>query len=286
MTTRVLAASLALVLASCGGAEDFVADDASEDTGIDTGTDTAVDTGTDTAVDTGTDTETDTGPDAPPGECGNGTREPGEECDDGNDEPGDGCENDCTWTCERNWECADEDFCTSDVCNPSTHVCEHASIDCSDTDDCTVDGCDPSSGCTHEPLPRWYRDEDLDGYGRSTDWVCANVPPEGRVAAGGDCCDTLDDVNPGVTAWFTTYYYCGSTYGGYDYDCNGTAEQRWTARGGCSMSGGSCTATVGWDTTGWIPTCGYVSNWIVTCTMDTSGGCVPGEVVERRQECR
>ena len=279
-----------LVLTACGSAVEFSGGDADAgDVAADHATDVPADVPADGEPDGGGDPPGDPGPDVHtdggPSECGNGETESGEACDDGNDVDGDGCDNDCTWTCERNWECADEDFCTSDVCDVPTHTCSHASIDCSDTDDCTVDGCDPASGCTHERLPDWYRDEDDDGHGLFSDRVCAESAPEGYVASSDDCCDIYFDVNPGVTGWFSEGYYCGSTFSGYDYDCSGTAERRWWALGSCAHSGGGCVATVGWESSSWVPTCGYTWDWIGSCFMDSStGACLPA-TTERTQQC-
>jgi hypothetical protein len=149
-----------LVLGGCGGAERFTTSDSDggPDTHADTRLDTTGDPTPDVPPDTGPDGVGDGPPDTPYPDCGDGVAE-------GSDIPGDGCENGCTWTCERNRECADEDFCTSDVCNVATHVCEHNPIDCTDTDDCTVDGCDPATGCTHERLPDWFRPAAAPGTG-------------------------------------------------------------------------------------------------------------------------
>jgi cysteine-rich repeat protein len=60
--------------------------------------------------------------------CGNGTLEGGEECDDGNRVPGDGCENDCTFTCHSNFDCADAEICNGEeTCDVPTHICRPAS---------------------------------------------------------------------------------------------------------------------------------------------------------------
>ena len=45
--------------------------------------------------------------------CGDGFADParGEDCDDGNTTDGDGCDNDCTFTCSADADCADADVC-------------------------------------------------------------------------------------------------------------------------------------------------------------------------------
>jgi cysteine-rich repeat protein len=48
----------------------------------------------------------------------------GEQCDDANTTTGDGCEADCTFTCETDPECDDDDECSgTETCNTGTHVC-------------------------------------------------------------------------------------------------------------------------------------------------------------------
>jgi len=91
----------------------------SDDEGVDSEEGLDDDDGTQDDVDV-TDLEWD---DAP-GQCGNGRVETGEECDDGNDVEGDGCDNDCTFSCREDWECADPDICNGrETCSPDTHTC-------------------------------------------------------------------------------------------------------------------------------------------------------------------
>jgi cysteine-rich repeat protein len=275
--------SVLFLTGACGSSVDFKGGDG--DAGHDVLADHQVDAVPDAEPDPGVDPEEDVETDSPGPDCGNGEMDAGEECDDGNDVDGDGCDNDCTWSCERNWECADDDFCTSDVCDVGSHSCTHAAIDCSDTDDCTVDGCDPASGCTHERLPNWYRDGDDDGYGVFSDRQCAATAPEGYVADSGDCCDSDEDAYPGQTAWFTETTACGTGYSGFDYDCSGYSERRWTTMGSCAHSGGGCVVTEGW-TGSYAPYCGYGGTWISSCVMDgMTGVCVVDTSYERQQEC-
>jgi cysteine-rich repeat protein len=280
----VLATILALPALGCGSSLMFEGGDA--DAGPDTHHDAAPDTAPDTRVDTAVDPEPDVEPDGPTSECGNGATEAGEDCDDGNGTDGDGCDTDCTWSCTRNWECADEDHCTSDVCEMSTHTCSHGTLDCTDTDECTIDGCNPASGCTHERMPNWYRDEDTDGYGDHGDVRCANTAPEGYVDNDDDCCDTDGDIHPGVTSWFTERSYCTSTYGNFDYNCDGTDERHWSGIGSCADTGGSCVLTAGWESSTSGPPCGYTWNWLTACTRDSTTGTCLATMVERTQECR
>jgi len=60
--------------------------------------------------------------------CGDGfvDAEGGEECEDGNTTSRDGCENDCTFTCLSDPDCADTHVCTVDRCDLATHTCSNA----------------------------------------------------------------------------------------------------------------------------------------------------------------
>ena len=278
---------LALSLASCGGTQKFVGDDPDGSPDVVSDVTHEADVAADPGIDVEPDGEPDVSPDGPGSDCGNGVPEAGEDCDDGNGVDGDGCDNDCTWSCERNWECADEDFCTSDVCDTVSHTCTHEAIDCTDTDDCTVDGCDPGSGCTHERMPDWYRDADGDSYGDASEVRCATSAPEGHTDNDDDCRDTNPDINPGVTSWFTERHYCTSTYGNFDYNCDGTDERRWSGIGSCaSSSGGACVATPGWESSTSGPPCGYTWRWITACHFDSMTGECVATTMDRTQECR
>jgi hypothetical protein len=62
----------------------------------------------------------------------------------------------------------------------------------------------------------WFRDADGDGYGSdsNTTTTCQATPPQGYVAAGGDCDDTDATRSPGAT----------ETCDGVDQDCDGTPD--------------------------------------------------------------
>jgi cysteine-rich repeat protein len=56
--------------------------------------------------------------------CGDGEVNGEDECDDGNGTSGDGCENDCTFSCTADVECADENLCNGDeLCADDTRAC-------------------------------------------------------------------------------------------------------------------------------------------------------------------
>jgi hypothetical protein len=132
----------------------------------------------------------------------------------------------------------------------------------------------------------WYHDGDSDGYGDPTDTVCRETCPEGYVGNDDDCCDSIADVNPAQTSFFDTAYSCGGLTDSFDYNCDGTEEQRWTTMGSCSTgSDGSCVGTEGWHGST-PPDCGVNHYWMGTCSRSSGGtGCTAPSTM-RVQECR
>ena len=87
-------------------------------------------------------------------------------------------------------------------------------------EDTEPDGDDP---CDY--YPTWYRDMDMDGWGRDDEVVCFPTQPEGYVDRGGDCCDQRHEVHPGVTEWQAEPYVCPDE--SWDWNCDGVDEIRW-----------------------------------------------------------
>lgn len=81
---------------------------------------------------------------------------------------------------------------------------------------------DTEDPCVYYPM--WYRDQDMDGWGRDDLTVCFPTQPEGYVASGGDCCDVRPEVHPGVEEWADEPYTCPDE--SWDYDCDGDEELR------------------------------------------------------------
>jgi hypothetical protein len=74
--------------------------------------------------------------------------------------------------------------------NPSAdEICNGIDDDCDDDIDTDDSSLDPA-------LATWYLDGDGDGFGRDDRVEFSCDPPTGYVAAGGDCNDALDEVNP------------------------------------------------------------------------------------------
>lgn len=91
-------------------------------------------------------------------------------------------------------------------------------------EDIPVDtGPDTEDPCLY--YPTWYRDQDMDSYGRDDLTVCFPTQPEGYVDRGGDCCDARYDVHPDVTEWHAEPYNCPVE--SWDWNCDGTEEIRW-----------------------------------------------------------
>lgn len=135
--------------------------------------------------------------------CGDESVEGTEECDDGNQVSGDGCEPTCTYTCEEDGECDDNNVCNgAETCDVEMHACvAGTALECDGKDECTQGSCDPERGCQLVPV-----DADGDGY-----------PPD-SLACGSDCDDTRADVNPGQVE------LCDEV----DQDCDGDPQPRQT----------------------------------------------------------
>jgi len=69
-----------------------------------------------------------------------GHEEPSRDSDD-DDEACDACD------CDD--DCRDDDHCTTDTCDISSHECVHEATKCDDYNMCTTDSCDETTGCIH-----------------------------------------------------------------------------------------------------------------------------------------
>lgn len=205
--------------------------------------------------------------------------------------------------------CNDGDACTTgDAC--AAGVCVGIPRDCDDGNPCTDDACDAATGCRHaantaacddgDPcsapdvcsggvcdgasrLPAWYPDADADTFGdRDATPTCAAAAPSGHVVDHTDCCDANAAVHPRQTAWFVDSYLCaGGATASWDYDCDGVEELRHTTTGGgCTRSGSSCVATLGWVGS-IVRACGSGGSFVTACDAD----CRPVQAWTA-QECR
>lgn len=114
--------------------------------------------------------------------CGDMVTEGVEECDDGNQVSGDGCEPTCTFSCDENADCDDNDVCNGvETCDTEQHLCVMGEAPaCDAKDECHQGTCDPLLGCQETLI-----DADGDRYAPIME------------TCGDDCDDTRADVNPG-----------------------------------------------------------------------------------------
>jgi hypothetical protein len=169
------------------------------------------------------------------------------------------------------------------------------SSDCNDSSDAAYPGrteecdgfdndCDGSVdeagavGCT-----TYYYDYDSDAYGRSSPSRCT-CEPSGRYTAtvGTDCYDANALAYPGATP----YYAVERGDDSFDYNCDGTETQRYTANWTCTLYVPYvyCTSTDGWSTSS-DPACGATGWWNTGCTpLGTS--CTYESRSSRTQTCR
>jgi cysteine-rich repeat protein len=114
--------------------------------------------------------------------CGDMAVEGVEECDDGNQVSGDGCEPTCTFSCNEDADCTDNDVCNGvETCDAEQHSCVVGEVpSCDAQDECHQGTCDPVLGCQETLI-----DGDGDRYAPMMD------------TCGEDCDDTRADINPG-----------------------------------------------------------------------------------------
>jgi hypothetical protein len=133
------------------------------------------------------------------------------------------------------------------------------------------DNCSGLYGC--------YYDADNDGFSRndsavrddSIDNACTGSGEGRSTEPRTDCCDTDLDVRPTQATFFDTATNCG----GYDYNCDGTATQLWTALdGSCFGTISTCgdTFTEGWSGST-IPACGVSRTYNTDCYHMGAAGC-------------
>jgi hypothetical protein len=127
----------------------------------------------------------------------------------------------------------DSDFCPAD-----TRTCD-ASGACKLKDQ---QACATPADCAGGVCPTFYPDADMDTYGDETATLangkakgfCGGAAPGGWVTSNTDCCDagdTMKQVNPGQTGWFTAAGPCGIQF---DYDCDGMMTPQFPAGGECT----------------------------------------------------
>jgi len=223
-----------------------------------------------------------------------GVVEAGEECDDGNCVDGDGCDHDQTFSCHVDTDCADDNACTTEACEPTStgRACAvtFTSDPCDDGDPCTTgDHCAEGACVPVETAVRWYLDADGDGWGDPDTWSCDPDPTRRWVDNHGDCCDRLSDVRPDQISFFGAAYACTPGVSQWDYDCDGLLEPQLLGCVVCATSpDGSCATTPGWmrevGTECEAPFCGESGSYVTACA-NLGGACQPSVLADTVQPC-
>ena len=158
--------------------------------------------------------------------CGDEKTESGEDCDDGkNGDDDDGCTDECVFSCVKNLDCDDLDACNGgEICDAELHRCVSGTpITCDDANFCTEDICHPSSDNTYD-CSNDLIDEDGDGF------AAGDCPEEST--PGGDCDDHNNRVRPDQEAHYLLGY--GEYLDNFDYNCDG--EETWDKDTVCSSA--------------------------------------------------
>lgn len=189
----------------------------------------------------------------------------------------------------------DEDIATDIAGDGDAEVPEVVDDSCDDCGDIAEDG-DEDAEEDADPCdlyPTWYRDGDMDGWGRDGVTVCSPTQPEGYVARGGDCCDSRNEVHPGSDEWRREPYACPGE--SWDWNCDGTDEVRWpgASHDRCDPFCGhdcntvtdeeECDSTVWWEGGG-TPACG--EGWPVAGCYWGGANCVARGSSGMPQQCR
>jgi len=135
--------------------------------------------------------------------------------------------------------------------------------------DCT----NPTAPKTCAPTPKWYRDEDGDGFGSGTA-ISACAAPAGFTARTGDCDDKNREVFPGQTRLFGAPYSVGGV-ATFDYNCDGLES------GPITAYPGSCGARC--DASGYLSTGRSGKGVNAYCGSRTVRTCDPGGIVAQPQ---
>ena len=172
-------------------------------------------------------------------------------------------------------DCDDSDSGT----NPdATEACGGGDEDCDGTTD-EVN----AYGCTD-----YYYDWDGDGYGSDSIAARCTCSSSGLYTASND--DDCYDASSSAYLNATSYHTTDRGDGSYDYDCDGSEEQRYTDAYSCDPLGfciDSSQYDVGWTSS--TPACGSNGVWGTGCDWGVSGfsvWCDAASRAAKAQECR
>ena len=143
---------------------------------------------------------------------------------------------------------------------------------------------------TYRKIDRDLTDNDTFGANGGSIQRCGSSPPTGYSVNNTDCCNTEPLANPNATTFRTS---ARTGCGGYDYDCDGMDERRYTAVNACQSSG-TCfiNRACGNEYDGWsgasIPNCGASANYLSNCVaVPFCGGDICDSTsASRTQSCR
>ncbi|NMO18014.1 hypothetical protein HPC49_14790 [Pyxidicoccus fallax] len=123
------------------------------------------------------------------------------------DEQCDSLDNDCDGESDEDNPGGLEDCATGQqgVCGEGVTYCTHGAIECVQKEPASTEVCDSrDNDCNGQPddgltFQTWYRDQDGDNYGLSSQSVQACTQPSGHAPNAGDCDDANRGLNPGAT---------------------------------------------------------------------------------------
>ena len=102
----------------------------------------------------------------------------------------------------------------------------------------------------------FYIDKDKDGYGDAGKPTAACDAPPGYSTNKMDCNDENGEVRPGQSKFFDKPI---PGTAGFDYNCDGKQEQRYTQKAKCKKQGKNCVGS-GWGL--FVPACGATGVWL------------------------
>ncbi len=168
-----------------------------------------------------------------------------------------------------------------------------AQPDCNDQDATVNPGMNEVAGDNHDSncdgMELCWRDADGDGQRSNTvtvlsvDTDCDDAG-EARASATVDCCDGDARVRVGQTQFFGLGDG-SSACTGWDFNCDGVAEQRYDVLHTCTPGSGTTQCVfnrAGWNTS--VPWCGQSGTFVTACSG--FGGTCTRTTVPREQECR
>ncbi|NPC78033.1 hypothetical protein HPC49_07175 [Pyxidicoccus fallax] len=135
----------------------------------------------------------------------------------------DGLDNDCDGTADEGNPGGSQACATGElgVCGDGVTFCTHGALECAPIRGASPEVCDGlDNDCDGQPddglaFQAWYRDQDSDNYGLTSQSVQACLQPSGHAPNAGDCNDSNPALNPGAT----------EVCDGVDNDCDSQVDE-------------------------------------------------------------